>query len=465
MNPSGNKIEYNSLHPCATKRLCVLLSAVLYITSFTVFPALLNAEEEPAKGKKTETELTEKEKENILKSLPKDVYNYLKDRPEELLKYIKKREWYKHREKESVRRKGIRTVQDDADVSAIKDGTSEEINNIVVLVGEIPSDGENAIFAPIFLSDQKKVFGTITDLSFKWVGYKATLGLKQKGFPWEKTDLSEIFIGSFLYASGTNIGFNRGKMAEENRFYTNYTSEIITLKRRMPWQTGIAFTLDSRQYFFQKRKTPEGFIMPENHVNIFPRLDLSLDSITEKGIDQLTEGIGISAWAGYGIRSRWDKWGEPGNYETGKEARTFIITSCRITAGYLYNNDQNLVVRASYKGGIDNDFITRPRFGGTIDNAQLDVVHGFTLDQFRVNRYALINARYGFNIVERLRVNLFLDYARIFSPETADIFGSGYGFRVIAWGGLPIWLTHGIGKIYREGEVEQVFMIMSAAGW
>jgi hypothetical protein len=48
-----------------------------------------------------------------------------------------------------------------------------------------------------------------------------------------------------------------------------------------------------------------------------------------------------------------------------------------------------------------------------------------------------------------------------------DVFGSGYGFRILSFGGLPIWITPGFGKIYRpeEKQFEQVFMFMTAAGW
>ena len=64
-------------------------------------------------------------------------------------------------------------------------------------------------------------------------------------------------------------------------------------------------------------------------------------------------------------------------------------------------------------------------------------------------------------------MNLFFDYAHIFSPTKEDIFGSGYGFRIIAWGGLPIWITHGIGRKYRpqKESFEHTAMIMTAAGW
>ena len=126
-----------------------------------------------------------------------------------------------------------------------------------------------------------------------------------------------------------------------------------------------------------------------------------------------------------------------------------------------------VMARGKYKGGVDNDFITRPRFGGTIDNAKLDVVHGFTIDSFRVNNFGLINAKYGFNIFKRLRMTFYFDYAHIYSPNTEDVFGCGYGFRILSFGGLPIWITHGIGRKYRpeKGPFEQAFMVMTAAGW
>ena len=125
------------------------------------------------------------------------------------------------------------------------------------------------------------------------------------------------------------------------------------------------------------------------------------------------------------------------------------------------------MLRARYKGGQDNDFLTRPRFGGSIDNAKLDVVHGTTVEQFRCEGFALVNSRFSFNIFSRLRMNLFLDYARILGPTPQDVGGTGYGFRILAWGGLPIWLAHGIAKrYYPEGtKPEQTITFMTAAGW
>ena len=395
--------------------------------------------------------------------------------PGKIMKYMKEKEWYKQRKEKKEKKQEIKPVRDETDMSSIKEGASEEIENIIVLLTEIPKDNDrNPLVAPVFLSEQKDIFGTKTDFSLKWVGYKLTLNCKQKEFPSKKLTLSETIVGSFLYASGTNLGFSGGSLREEKRFFTNYTSEIDALKWSLPLYTSVALTFDSRQYFFVKRDTPDNFIMPKNHVNFFPRIDLSLNRMKETGIDQLTEGIKLTGWIGYGIRSKWDKWGEPPKYEMGKDARTFMIYSVELTAGLLFNDNHNFVISGHYKGGVDNDFLTRPRFGGTIDNASLDVVHGFTIDAFRVKSFGLGNFKYGFNIFSRLRMNLFFDYAHIFESDKSplyehskDIIGGGYGFRIIAWGGLPIWLTHGIGeKLTPERQpAEQVFMIMTAAGW
>lgn len=396
-------------------------------------------------------------------------------KPGNIIKYMKEKEWYKQRKEKKEKKQEIKPVKDETDLSSIKEGASEEINNIIVLLSEIPKEnGRNPLIAPVFLSDQKDIFGTKTDFSLKWVGYKLTLNCKQKEFPSKKLTLSETIIGSFLYASGTNLGFSGGSLREEKRFFTNYTSEIVALKWGLPLYTSVALTLDSRQYFFVERDTPDNFIMPKNHVNFFPRIDLIFNKIKEIGIDQLADGIKLTGWIGYGVRSRWEQWGEPPKYEMGEKARTFIIYSGELTAGLLLHDNHNFVLCLHYKGGVDNDFLTRPRFGGTIDNANLDVVHGFTIDAFRVKSFGLGNFKYGFNIFSRLRMNFFCDYARIFETDKSplyehsrDIIGGGYGFRIIAWGGLPIWLTHGIGrKLTPERQpAEQVFMIMTAAGW
>ncbi len=388
--------------------------------------------------------------------------------PDQLLRGLMKRQWYKQKRGYVYTRYEIISIDDEADLSSIQVGAAEKISTIIVLLGEVPTDDRSsAVFAPVFLTSQKNIFGSKTDFSFRWVGYKMTMKFKQKGFPCKNASLQETLIGSFLYASGTNLGFIGGRFQEETRFYTNYFSEIITLKYYLPYHIAPAFTIDSRQYFFVERDLPDEFVMPKNHYNVFPRIDLNLENMREKGIDQLSEGVEILSWIGYGVRNRWERWGEPQNYQVGEQAKTFIIYSIVGSIGFLFNNNHNIVIRGKYKGGVDNDFLSRPRFGGTIDNAKLDVVHGFTIDSFRVNNFGLINARYGFNIFKRLRMSLYFDYAHIFSPDREDIFGSGYGFRILFFGGLPIWITHGFGKIYRPEEkpFEQVFMFMTAAGW
>jgi len=391
--------------------------------------------------------------------------------PDELLKYLVRKQWYRYKKEQVHGRSGkggLETLQQgDADLTGIKKGASEDIHNIVVFLGEIPVSSQEPVYAPVFIADREKIFGSGTDFSFTWVGYKATMKLTQKKFPWKNTSLNETVIGSFLYASGTNIGFVSGNLQEEVRFYTNYVSELVTLTWHLPNYFNTAFTLDSRQYFFVARDVPEEFVMPKNHVNIFPRIDVGYDRQTEKGIDQITEGLRVSSWIGYGIRSRWEQWGMPPEYEAGEEASHFTIYSLTMTYGFLFRRTHNIIFRGRYKGGINNDFLTRPRFGGSIDNANLDVVHGFTVDSFRVNNFGLVNLRYGFDLFSRLRLNFFLDYARIFSPDREDVLGSAYGIRIISFGGLPIWLTHSIGRaVYPEHQPwEQVIMVMTAAGW
>jgi len=401
------------------------------------------------------------------------VYNPHEDlevrpRPGGLFPDLADRTWFKRGDREPDPR-AFSDVRDDADLSSIKRGATDDINNIIVLVGEIPlPNTKAAVLAPIFMTNHKNIFGTISDFNFTWVGYKVTGQFKQKGFPFEKTDLSETIIGSFVHASGTNLGFIGNKYEEELRFYTNYVSEIVSMRYNFPHKLSAAFTLDSRQYFFVKRDVPDDFIMPHNHVNIFPRLDFNVDWLTETGIDQITKGFGLQSWIGYGVRSQWEKWGQPPAYEMGREAKEFIIYSVTATGGILIGDSQNIVITGRYKGGDRTDFLSRPRFGGTIDNAKLDVVHGFPVDSFRVNAFGLVNTRYSFDIFKWLRMSLFLDYAHVYSPARQDIFGSGYGFRFITIGGLPIWITHGIGKKYYPGNeepFEQVFMVMAAAGW
>ena len=375
---------------------------------------------------------------------------------------------YEQKKDEKLKKTETSTVMDEADASAIKESASEDLRNILVLLCEYPITGKNEpIYAPIFMKDEKQIFGTRTDFSFKWVGYKLTFGLKQNKFPWGNTTLEEYIIGSFLYASGTNLGFIREKFKEDIQFYTNYTNEIIVFKWKIVRPIALGFGLDSRQYFFIKKQTPEGFIMPEDHVNIFPHLILDLGVIKTKGIDLLTDGFMLSNFAGYGIRSSWKEWGEPGDLQTGARAQKFVIFSSTLSLGILFGDDQNIVLRARFKGGLNNDFLSRPRFGGTIDNANLDVVHGFTLDEFRVYQFGLVNFKYGFNIVKRLRLNALFDYAHIFSSKTENIIGTGYDIRIIAIGGLPIWFTHGFGKKLSPVPEpwQQTFMIMTAAGW
>ncbi|MCX8123761.1 MAG: hypothetical protein N3F66_06310 [Spirochaetes bacterium] len=361
--------------------------------------------------------------------------------------------------------KQISTYQQ-ADFDKLKEATHEDISTIIVLLGEIPLESKNSIFAPAVLYNKKNIFNSNTDFAFTWVGFKATAKFTQKKFIWDNVSLQETIIGSFLYASGTNFGFFGERFNEDLLFYTNYISEIVTLKISLPLYNNIGFTIDSRQYFFVERDTPKDFIMPKNHYNLFPRFDWNIEHYTEQGIDQLFNGIAFHNWIGYGIRNRWDTWGEPGKLQMGEEARTFAIYSSTLTIGKVFADNHNIIVRLRLKGGIDNDFLSQPRFGGTIDNAKLDVVHGTTVDQFRVESFCLCNMQYGFNLFSRLRMNMYFDYAYIINPQSQKIMGSGYGFRILGPGGLPIWLTHGISKnISANDRFNQVVMIMTAAGF
>lgn len=385
---------------------------------------------------------------------------------EKTFQTIDKQTLYKEKtEQKKAEEKQIQTYQQ-ADFDKLKDATHEDITTIIVLLGEIPLESKNGIFAPAVLYNKNNIFNSNTDFAFTWVGLKATAKFTQKKFIWDNVSLQETLIGSFLYASGTNFGFFGERFNEDLLFYTNYTSQIVTLKISLPLYNILGLTFDSRQYFFVKRDTPPDFIMPKNHYNLFPRIDWNIEHYTEQGIDQLFDGLSFQNWIGYGIRSRWNTWGEPGKLQMGKEAKTFVIYSSTLTAGKVFENSQNVIVRLRLKGGIDNDFLSQPRFGGTIDNAKLDVVHGTTVDQFRVESFALYNMQYGFNVAKRLRMNLYLDYAFIIEPESQKIAGSGYGFRILGPGGLPVWLTHGISKnLSRDDNVSHVVMIMTAAGF
>ncbi len=344
----------------------------------------------------------------------------------------------------------------------------KDYNNFIIIITETPINDEKALLAaPVYLSQHKKILGTGTDLDFSFIGLKSTLKLKQKNFPFENTSLEETFIGSFLYASGTNLGFISKSYKEETRFYTNYISQILTLKWKISKYLLTGYGIGSRQYFFIKKETPESFIMPQNHVNIFPRFLLNIGKFTETNkVDQIGSGIIFKYWMGYGFRNKWEEWGEEGDLQSGEYAKDFLIYSATLKTAIKFKSNTNLIFRAKLKGGHDNDFLSRPRFGGTIDNAGLDIVHGFTLDNFRVFEFGLTNIKFAFDINKYIRVNLFLDYAHIVSPERKNIFGSGYGVRILAFNILPIWITHGIGtELNNSKKINQTLMLMSAAGW
>lgn len=353
------------------------------------------------------------------------------------------------------------------DASSLRQAADDDTKNVLVLLAEIPVKMNDFTLAPIYMTEQKKIFGSGTDLYLDWLGYKLKAKFVQPKFPFKKTEIQETFIGSFLYASGTNLGFIDNTYRDEVRFYTNYTSQILTLKWNMARYLKTGYSLDSRQYFFVKRELPDEFVMPENHINIFPNFIIEAGETTVAGMDMITRGIKLSGWGGYGLRNRWSWWGEPGNPQSGGYAGDFWIYSAEISSGALIHENHNIYMKLKYKGGIDNDFISMPRFGGTINNINLDLAHGFTLDYFRVYEFGLANFHWGSNISKRVRLNLYLDYARILSPRAENIIGSGYGIRVLLFKGLPVWITHGIGReIDRQGSpFSHTIMTMAAAGW
>ncbi|MBN1532924.1 MAG: hypothetical protein JXA20_09700 [Spirochaetes bacterium] len=429
------------MHPISPKKLTALIMICTLALMAGGAPPAGGAEKAPAKDTKG----------TIIKKIKKIVPTY------------------KERKDARARKSHTSEIQNDVDARAIKESASQDLKNVLVLLSEISLRSGNPTVAPVFMTDHKEVFGTKTDLAFSWVGYKMTLKLKQPHFPFRNTSLQEVIIGSFLYASGTNLGFVKSSSTfqKETRFYTNYTSEMLILRWRMARYFTSGYGLDSRQYFFVRRETPYGFRLPKNHVNVFPYLILEIGSLHEQGIDQLTEGILLYAWGGYGTRSRWSWWGDADNPQSGGYARHFSIISAWMKFGILVAGHHNLVVRLLFKGGFNNDFLNRPRFGATIDNARLDVVHGFPLDYFRVNSFSLLNMSYGFNIFSRLRLTLYFDYAHTFLPRKNNIIGTAYGIRIITIGGLPVWFTHGMGtRIFPDApHLYHAFMVMTAAGW
>ena len=233
-----------------------------------------------------------KEKQSVTKTIKKTIET------------LDKKTLYKEKkETQEVEKKTTHSYQQ-GNFDKLKDATHEDISTIIVLLGEIPLESKNSIFAPAILYNKNNIFNSNTDLAFTWVGFKATAKFTQKKFIWDNVSLQETFIGSFLYASGTNFGFFGERFNEDLLFYTNYTSQIVTLKIKFPCFATIGLTLDSRQYFFIKRDTPANFIMPQNHYNIFPRIDINIERYDEQGIDQLFNGVAFQNWIGYGIRNR-----------------------------------------------------------------------------------------------------------------------------------------------------------------
>ncbi|MCP4134665.1 MAG: hypothetical protein GY754_27065 [bacterium] len=384
-----------------------------------------------------------------------------------LEKILPEKEYYKRKKVDKKEKRGMSETENDTDISSIRKSASKELKNFLVLITEFHQQKDPPIVAPIFLSDYDNIFGTRTDFSLKWLGFKLKCKFSQRKFPFKNTTLEETLIGSFLFASGTNLGFIGNRLQEETRFFTNYTSQILILKWNISKYLTMGGGVGTRQYFFMKRDIPPGFTMPRNHINIFPRGLIDIGYYTEKGMDQLTEGVKLSSWAGYGIRSNWDQWGVAGNMQSGKKQAKFLIYSTTLITGILFNDNHNIVLRSRFKGGLNNDFLSKPRFGGTIDNAYLDVVHGFAFEKFRVFRFGITNLRYGVNLFSRLRLNLYCDYAHIFSDYRAHLLGFGYGFRIRGPYNLPLWFTHGIGLYYDSDEQrrEQSFLVMTAAGW
>lgn len=372
---------------------------------------------------------------------------------------------YKEKENQKHERTGLLGGGEQADASALRKSAGDDISSVMLLLAEIPERGRSPIIAPIFMMNKEKIFDSGTDVNFEWLGYKVKSVFKQKKFPFANTELQETLIGSFVNASGTNLGFIDNSYRSEKRFYTNYTSQILTFKWGILKYLKTGFSLDSRQYFFVEREADKNFIMPRDHVNIFPNLIIESGATSEKGIDQIMKGIKLSLWSGYGYRSDWAAWGDPADTQSGDYAKDFWIYSSEINAGFIPLKNHNLVCKIKYKGGIDNDFISRPRFGGTIDNIRLDLVHGFSLDEFRVFSFGLMNFKYGLDIMNRVRLNLYADFARITSPGSMNITGSAYGLRIKTIGGMPLWITHGIGKIIGADDIRQTLVIMAAAGW
>ncbi|MGQ9842445.1 MAG: hypothetical protein ACUVRK_02680 [Spirochaetota bacterium] len=111
---------------------------------------------------------------------PTEKKSYVGESIKKTFKTIDKQTLYKEKtENEKAEEKQIQTYQQ-ADFDKLKDATHEDISTIIVLLGEIPLESKNGIFAPAILYNKKDIFNSTTDFAFTWVGFKATAKFTQK---------------------------------------------------------------------------------------------------------------------------------------------------------------------------------------------------------------------------------------------------------------------------------------------
>jgi hypothetical protein len=213
-------------------------------------------------------------------------------------------------------------------------------------------------------------------------------------------DASVDFFG--IAVPGTDLRFDSTGERVEERVLTIPMSTGVNLGYQFtPFQkvaAGYSFRYDA---YFRAPETAEDFILPRKTVT----------HGVSVGYEFNRQGYRVGASAATFLRTAWESWGRPGDFEPGED--TYRRYSIGGGKDFLFGPFQSVHVGAGWYGGARLDRFSSYQFG-LFDELRM---HGVPAAGIRFPELALLRGSYSFNVFGIYRLDLFLDHARGRDPD------------------------------------------------
>ncbi|HET9360905.1 MAG TPA: hypothetical protein VFO58_14235 [Vicinamibacterales bacterium] len=194
---------------------------------------------------------------------------------------------------------------------------------------------------------------------------------------------------------------------------------------------GYAFRYDA---YFRDQNTADDFVIPSSTVSHGASVAYEFSR----------HGYRVGAGASTFLRTSWEAWGRPGDYEPGQ--RTYQRYSVAGGKDFLFGPFQSVHVGAGWYGGAQLDRFSSYQFGLFSEPR----MHGVPAAGIRFPELALVHGSYSFNIYDIYRFDLFLDHARGRDPTDDAVWQpvTGTGVAVTLKAPWNTMFTADVGKSF-----------------